>query len=116
MKNFIQEGKCVQLTAPGGGVTSGTGYIVGGLFVVASHDADATEKFVGCTEGIYSLPKEATTVTFAEGEICYWDVADAEFNDSASGNYAVGTCVEAAGATDATVKVKLVGTAVAAGA
>jgi len=114
MKNYIQEGKCIELTAPAN-VTSGTAILIGGLLVVPNHDALSGAKFTGCCEGVFELPKEETTVTFAEGELCHWDVADAEFNDTAASNYACATCVEAAAATDATVKVKLHGFAVPVG-
>lgn len=112
MQNFLQPGKVAEFTAPVGGVVSGNAYLIGTTLVVAAHDADATEKFSGYTEGVFELPKEETTPAFVEGELIFWDDTEKEFNDSASGFYGCATAVEAAGATDETVKCKLHGFAV----
>jgi len=109
MQNFDQPGRILEMTAPAGGVTSGTGYLIGGLYGVAVHDADATEKFSFAVEGVYTLPKEATTAAFTEGERVFWDDTAKEMDESAAGRYHAGVAVEAAIATDATVKVKLLG-------
>lgn len=107
MKNFVQEGKVLELTAPAGGVVSGTGYIIGGMLCVAMVDAAATEKASFLVEGVAELAKD--TADFAEGEIVYFDGATNLCKDSASGFYKCGTCVEAAATGDGTVKVKLLG-------
>jgi predicted RecA/RadA family phage recombinase len=114
MKNFLLSGKCLELTAPAGGVVSGGAYLHGGLLVVAAADAAATEKYVGESEGVYELPKEATTAVFVEGEICFWDNTAKRFDETAAGRFPVGTAVKAAGSSATTVFVKLTGHAVAA--
>jgi len=112
MKNGIQEGKSLTLTAPVGGVVSGGAYLIGGLLVVAVADAAAGENFVGCTEGVYEIAKENTTAVFAEGEVVFWDDGASQMDETAGGRFPVGTAVASAIATDATVKVKLKGFAV----
>jgi len=114
MKNFVQTGNILRLTAPSGGVESGTAYLIGGLLVVALHDADATEAFSAVSEGVVELAKEATTAAFTEGEIVYWDGTAGQADESATGRYPVGTCVSGAIAADTTVKLKLFGYATAA--
>ena len=109
--NYSQPGNHVELTAPSGGVESGKAYLIGGLLGVALHDADESEKYSSAIEGVWTLPKEDSAAVFAEGEICYWDDTNKEFDESAVGRYAAGTCVKAAGATDTTVDVKLFGRA-----
>ena len=114
MKNSVQNGKVLNLTAPTGGVVSGNAYLIGGLLAVAQTTQAVGELFAGVTEGVIELPKENTTAVFTEGEAVYWDDTAKELDESASGRYEVGTATEAAGATAATVKVKLKGFAVAA--
>lgn len=114
MKNFVHSGKTLELTAPVGGVVSGTAYLHGGLLVVASVSAAATEKYSAEAEGVYELPKEATTAAFVEGETVFWDNTAKRFDETGTGRFPAGTAVKAAGATAATVWVKLVGHSVAA--
>lgn len=97
MNNFVQPGKVVTLTAPTGGVVSGTAYLIGSLVVVAAITAAQTLPFEGMTRGVFTLPK-ITGVAWTEGQLLYWD--------SATSN--VGTVV---GATT-----RRIGTAVAAAA
>ena len=47
MKNFVQPGDVVELTAPSGGVVSGTVYLIGALVVVATVTAAEGAKFNG---------------------------------------------------------------------
>lgn len=78
MQNFIQPGDTVTLTAPSGGVVSGTGYLIGSLFVVACHSADAGASFEGQVSGVFTLPK-ADSQAWTEGQKIYW-------NDLAAGS------------------------------
>lgn len=110
MKNFIQDGDVLTLTAPSA-VVSGTPYLFGGLLVVAQADAAEDEQFAAATEGVFELAKKTTDVMTAGAQI-YWDNGNSEFTTDDSGNYSVGTCVEDAGNGAETVKVKLFGYAV----
>lgn len=85
MNNYVQPGDTLQLTAPTGGVVSGQGVIIGELFVVATHGADATEEFVGQVTGVIELTKVGSQA-WAVGDAVYWDAA----NDRASTSPAVG--------------------------
>lgn len=111
MKNFIQPGQNLTLAAPAGGVSSGGLVIVGKLVGVASTDAAAGSPVAVATEGVYELPKDATTAV-AAGDALYWDVADGEINKSAAGNILIGYAVQAAVTAAATVRVRLIPTAV----
>lgn len=112
--NFVQPGDVLELVAPAGGVESGNGYVIGSLFVIALTDADATKLFRGKTNGVWELPK-AATVTPAAGGIAYWDDTDKDVTSvSGVGLYPIGTFTAAAGASDATVFVRLDGVATAA--
>jgi len=109
MKNYVQKGDILPLTAPSGGVESGKAYLIGGLLVVALHDAAETKTFSAMSEGVAELPKEDSAAVFAEGAIAYWNDTAKELDTTSAGYYPAATVVEAAGATDATVKVKLFG-------
>jgi len=113
MKNFVQQGKAIRLTAPSGGVVGGKGYVIGSLFVVAGTTADAGESFDGYTQGVYELTKD-TTADFDAGEKVFFDSTGLRCEDSASGLYMIGVATEAAAAADTTVKVRLDGVAVTA--
>jgi len=104
MKNYVQPGMQIEVTAPAA-VVSGQGLLVGDLFGVCSGDAASGETVVLATEGVFELPK-ATGVAFGQGEKVFWDVADAELNDD-SANPLVGYAVEGVLAAATSVKVKL---------
>ncbi|OEY66805.1 DUF2190 family protein [Marinobacter sp. X15-166B] len=70
--NFIQPGQVLTLTAPAGGVVSGGGYLVGDLFAVALHKAEAGDAFEGQLTGVWSLPKTSAQA-WTEGAKIYWD-------------------------------------------
>lgn len=106
MKNFRSEGKTLNLVAPGGGVVSGSPYIVGGIFAVAMSDADAGDTFVGLVEGNCGLTKDSAT-TAAAGAAAYFDSSSGliETADSAT-NRRIGVWAEAGanGSTNARVR------------
>lgn len=109
MNNYLQPGITVTLTAPAGGVTSGNGYQIGQIFVVAANDADAADPFEGVTAGVFTLPKETGTA-WSEGDPLYWDDGDDEVSKTATGNLLIGTAMAAALSGDTTGRVRLNGT------
>lgn len=114
MKNFVQPGNALDLIAPSGGVVSGNAYLFSGLLVVAATTAAQGEKFVGYSEGVFSLPKVAAS-DFVPGEIAYWDNgSDKRFEKTATGLFPCATCIETTATNATTMKVKLYGHAVAA--
>lgn len=105
MKNYVQEGCRLDLTAPRA-VTSGDGFIVGSIFAVASTTATSGAALVGCTEGVFDLTKK-TTATFAVGDKVSWDNTNFYCDAPGTGLYPVGVAVAVAGNGGATVRVKL---------
>lgn len=87
MKNFIQEGRQVTLTAPVGGVVAGTAYKINALVVVAHESADEGAKFIGYHVGVFSLPVGSDTP--AVGAKAYFK-SNNTITTTASGNTLVG--------------------------
>jgi predicted RecA/RadA family phage recombinase len=64
VKNYVEPGEVLQLTAPGGGVVAGSFYTIGGLFVVATVTAAAGAKFSAYVgEGVVEGPKDGNVWT-----------------------------------------------------
>jgi predicted RecA/RadA family phage recombinase len=112
MDNFVQAGNALTLTAPGGGVVSGTAYLIGSLLVVATVDADAGDSFVGQVTGVISYEKPGSQA-WTEGAKIYWDNSAKKMTTTSGGNTLVGVAAEAvgAGASETTGKVRLDGVA-----
>ena len=98
MKNYLQDGNVVTLTAPRD-VDIGEGYFIGQLFCVAVDEADSGESFPACVSGVVELDKDRSA--FVEGQLVYFDGTDIT-DDNTYG--CVGFCVEDAASGDATVK------------
>jgi predicted RecA/RadA family phage recombinase len=110
MNNYLQPGDTVTLTAPSGGVVSGTGYKIGQLFVVAKNTVAATLPFEGKTTGVHTLPK-TTGTAWTEGALLYWDDSTDKATTVAEDNLLIGCAVEAADSGDTTGTVRLNGIA-----
>jgi predicted RecA/RadA family phage recombinase len=93
MKNYIQGGNELTLTAPSGGAVSGTAYLIGSVVVVAKVTADEGELFVGSRCGVFSLPALATTPT--EGAKAYLIAASNTVTTVATSNTLIGAFVTA---------------------
>ncbi|MBB5576376.1 MULTISPECIES: DUF2190 family protein [Rhizobium] len=87
MKNYIQEGDTLEMTAPTD-VQSGDGVLVGKLFGVAAHSANQGERVNLDREGVYSLPKVAAQA-WGEGIPVYWD-AGLVTSDATGGKTKIG--------------------------
>jgi predicted RecA/RadA family phage recombinase len=72
MNNYVQPGNTITLTAPSGGVVSGTAYQIGSLLVVAQTTADEGAKFEALVNGVVTLPKAASQA-WTEGAKIYWN-------------------------------------------
>jgi len=92
MKTAIESGDVLTLTAPSGGVVSGSAYLIGSLVVVAMETVAQTLPFVGLVVGCVNLPKVAEE-GWTEGEKLYWDVSPAGLTKVLSGNTLVGVAV-----------------------
>ncbi|MDA5627783.1 MULTISPECIES: DUF2190 family protein [Agrobacterium] len=94
MRNFIQPGKVLPMTAPTGGVVSGKFYMIGSIFGVAAVSAAEGEKFSLNTGEVYELPKTSAEA-WAEGDAIYATAAGI-MTKTASGNTKVGVAIAAA--------------------
>jgi predicted RecA/RadA family phage recombinase len=110
MKTYAQDAETVEFTAPSGGVVSGSGYLIGSLFVVATHSAAQGALFRGRVVGIVELPKTSAQA-WTEGAKIYWDTSPAEATTTSSGNTLIGVAAAAAANPSATGKVRLDGVA-----
>jgi predicted RecA/RadA family phage recombinase len=78
MKTFSQTGKVLTLTAPTGGVVSGTAYQIGSIVVVATETVAQTLPFEGVPIGVFDVPKVADE-PWTEGMKVYWDDSEGKF-------------------------------------
>lgn len=102
MKNFIQEGRSLDLTAPVGGVVAGKPVKIGAYVVIPSTTAAEGEKFAGDVEGVFEVDAatHATTQAWAECVTLYWDDAAKKFTLTATDNT---KCAVAAAAKVSTI-------------
>lgn len=112
-RNFIQEGHTLTLVAPSGGVESGKGYLIGTLFSIALHDADAGADYEGMTVGVWEINKLAAQA-WTQGALVYWDNTNKRCTTVASGNTLIGCAAVAAANPSDTGIVRLNGVARAA--
>ncbi len=108
MKNYIQPGNIITVTAPTGGVTSGAGLLVGNLFGIATANAAAGADVEISTTGVFDLPK-AANATFTEGQRVSWDATNAQVVAPASGMIPIGIATEAAANGTTTALIRLDG-------
>lgn len=109
MKNFVQHGERMDLTAPYA-VTAGQGALVGAMFGVAI--TDVANGVVGAfsTEGVYTLPKATGAGTFgSQGTLAYWDNTNRVVTASSSGTTKIGVFAATNVSADTTCRVRLNG-------
>lgn len=108
MKNYIQPGHKLTLTAPSGGVVSGGGYVIGSLLVFAESTVAEGLPFVGLTDGVVEAGK-TTGQVWAEGEKLFWNDTTKKFTDTTGSGFFIeaGVAVAAALTGDTTGLVKL---------
>jgi predicted RecA/RadA family phage recombinase len=104
MKNYVQPGKTITVTAPAGGVTGGSLVIVKALVGVAAYDAVAGAQVEIGTEGVYDLAKNAPDA-FVPGDVA--KITAGSNVIASAGTLGIGWVVAAAGAGATTVRVKL---------
>ena len=108
MKNFVQPGDTVTVTAPTGGVTSGSGVLIGGLFGIDAFDAAEGNEVEIATRGVFQLPKAAEAID--AGNRVYFDPALGVVTDSDTTETAlIGACIKDAESGDASCLVRLDG-------
>lgn len=94
MKNFVQPGETLDLTAPSGGVVSGKAYKIGSIIAVAAADAAQGDTFAGYTEGVFDLTSD-TGAAWAVGDTVYLLADGSAFTKTATGNTKAGVAVAA---------------------
>lgn len=109
MRNFVQEGNALDLTAPAGGVVTGKFYLIGAILAVAAVTVAAGEAFAGWTEGVYDVDTD-TGAAWAVGDKVYFLADGSGFTKTASGNTKAGYAVAAKASGDTTGRVRLVPT------
>ena len=109
MKNYVQPGNTITLTAPYA-AASGDGLLVGSIFGVAVGDAAIGEPVETALVGVYDLKKVASQA-WSVGAKVYWDDTAKESTTVATANTLVGVAVEAVagGAGDTIGRVRLNG-------
>jgi predicted RecA/RadA family phage recombinase len=108
MKNFVQPGEVVTLTAPAA-LSAGNGVFVGGLFGIAACDASSGASVEVALGGVFDMPK-ASGPAFTEGQRIYWNTASGNFGSTAAGwvNH-VGHAVRTAAGADTSARIRLLG-------
>jgi predicted RecA/RadA family phage recombinase len=106
MKNYIQPGDNLTLTAPAN-VVGGQGVLVGEIFGVVASDAASGKPMDITTRGVFRLPKVSADV-LSVGEAVYFDTVGADVGEQDTAHATkIGHAVEAAGNGATTVAVKL---------
>ena len=107
MKNFVQPGNTITLTAPYA-VASGDGLLVGSIFGVAAGTAALGEAVEAALNGVYDLKKVASQA-WAAGDKVYWDNTAKEATKTTTSNTVIGVAVVAVagGAGDTIGRVRL---------
>jgi predicted RecA/RadA family phage recombinase len=110
MKNFIQEGKTIPVTAPAA-VVSGEVVVVGSIVGVAAFDAASGADVEVTVDGVFELLKISSDV-IAQGDKLYWDSVQAKLTKTAGtgSKPMVGVATEAAGNSVTTVNCLLMPT------
>ena len=108
MKNYIQPGETVEVTAPAA-LSSGDGVLVGMLFGVAQTDAANAAQVQIVRRGVFTLPK-VSAQAWTQGAKIYWDDTAKLCTTVATANTVIGAAVLAAANPSATGTVLLDGT------
>lgn len=107
MKNFVQPGDVITVTAPRN-LNSGDGVLVGALFGVATTSALSGASVDIMPEGVFDITA-LTTDTGAAGAHMYWDDTNHRLTTTATNNTLVGALTLAKGSIDTTARVYLDG-------
>ena len=107
MKNFVQMGDVVSVTAPYA-VNAGAGCLVGSLFGVAVNTAAISAAVEVALRGVFDLAK-AAGAAWTQGVRLYWDDAakNVTTNAAAGANKLIGVAAQAQASGDTTGRVIL---------
>lgn len=107
MKNFVQTGDHLEVTAPYD-VTSGSGVLVGKLFGIASTTVASGKKVNILRKGVFDHAKTSAQAWTVGADI-YWDDTAKVFTTTSSGNTLVAKAADIAANPSATGRVVLNG-------
>lgn len=107
MKNFVQPGNTITLTAPYA-AASGDGLLVGSIFGIAAGAAALGESVETALVGVFDLTKIGSQA-WAAGAKVYWDNTNKRCTTVATDNTLIGVATEAVagGAGDTVGRVRL---------
>jgi predicted RecA/RadA family phage recombinase len=109
MKNYVQKGETLTLTAPYA-VSSGGGALVGSAFGVAANDYANGEDGEFQVAGVFDLTRETGASTgWSQGALIYWDNTSKRITKTPTSNKLIGVAVRTAADGDATGRVRLNG-------
>jgi predicted RecA/RadA family phage recombinase len=107
MKNFVQEGRYVEVALPYARL-SGEGVLVGSLFGVCVVDGASGASINIDTEGVYDLTAATGASTDATvGAAAYWDNTAKKVTPVSTNNTLVGKFLAAKATADAVARVRL---------
>lgn len=109
MKNYVQEGDHIEITA-GAAYSAGDLIEVGNLHGVATTDIANGSTGIIALEGVFTLPKQtgaAGDAVAGAGSPVYFKTGKVTGNSDTGANKLVGHALEAANQAAATVKVRL---------
>ncbi len=109
MKNFVQTGDVLTLTAPYD-VASGAAFKVGGIIAIATSAALSGATVEGAVGGVYDVAKVSAQAWATVGLAIYWDDSAKLFTTTSSGNTLAGANIATAANPTATGRVRLNGT------
>jgi predicted RecA/RadA family phage recombinase len=109
MKNYVHDGKALDLTAPYA-VSSGGGFKVGDIIAIAASDAANAASVVGYVEGVYDVTAEGagSGQAWAAGDKVYWDDTNKRFTKTSTSNTLAGYAVSAKLTADVVGRLKLI--------
>ena len=109
MKNYVQPGNTITLTAPYA-VASGDGLLVGAIFGVATGTVAISEPVETALTGVFDLTKVGSQA-WTVGAKVYWDNTNKRCTTVATDNTLIGVAIEAvaSGAGDTIGRVRLNG-------
>lgn len=107
MKNYIQDGNVLSLTAPYD-VAAGAGFKVGSIIAIATSAALTGAAVEGLTAGVVEVAKTSAQA-WTVGAKVYWDDTAKEFTTTSTSNTLAGVAVAVATNPSATGRVRLNG-------
>lgn len=107
MKNYVQPGEVITLTAPYA-VASGDGFLVGSIFAVATTSGAINDIVEGMTCGVIQL-KKTSAQAWTVGQRVYWDNTAKEVTTTVGSNTLIGAAVSVAVNPSATGVLRLNG-------